>query len=678
MKKYILSLILIVLSIRLIAQNSPPVAVNDNASITNCDTFTIYPLINDYDPEGDSIWIMNLLPGSSHLKWGSKTNSTISILIYPDYYGIDSIRYRIASRDSAGNTQYAFGWIYLDIQNCHCVDSVNINNINARINNNGNLFWDFIDKPHFEVPKGSGKNSIFNNTLWIAGLDSVDTLHISAERYEYQGECDYRPGPVSSIYDSAYDAKWNHIWKIYKSDIDYHLAHCWQPGYVPAQVLLDWPANGDTTLGQQKITAPFYDWNHDEIYNPYAGDYPLIKGDEAVYFIYNDDRFPHTESSGNKLGVEIHGMAYAFDCPDDSALWNTIFIHYEIYNQSQYNYHNSYIGLFTDFDIGDALDDYVGCDVKRGSCYGYNGDNYDGTGNPQEYGLFPPIQSLTIIAGPYMDSDGIDNEIFQCDESINGMNFGNLIIDDERIGLTNHISTWSCPSGIPTDNEVGPSYYYGMLRSVNSIGPMQYGGMGLINCNAYGPDCKFQYPGVSDTCLWGTGGVLPNGNIEWTEISAGNDPFDRRSVCSMGPFTFEAGSIEKLDIAFVFSRNYTDTNATAAIPVMQQRIDSIRKYFVNDSTPCGLSFSGIVPSPIVIPQIKIFPNPAIGYITVEATGMLCDLNYELFDIIGRKIAQGTLKCTASNQINISGLDKGIYILNVSDEKKKFSRKFIKQ
>jgi hypothetical protein len=45
-------------------------------------------------------------------------------------------------------------------------------------------------------------------------------------------------------------------------------------------------------------------------------------------------------------------MAYAFNNSIDSALNNTIFINYRIYNRSQNNYDSLYIGSFTDFDIG--------------------------------------------------------------------------------------------------------------------------------------------------------------------------------------------------------------------------------------------------------------------------------------------------------------------------------------
>lgn len=556
-------------------------------------------------------------------------------------------------------------------------DSIDINNINARINANGNLFWDFIGAAKFEVPKGSGKTSIFNSTLWIAGLDSIDTLHVAAERYNQVGH-DYWSGPISNIYDSAYDVKWNKVWKIKKTDIDYHLANCWQTGYVPAQVLIDWPGNGDTTFGQTAITAPFKDWNNDGIYNPYTGDYPLIKGDEAVYFIINDDRLPHTETGGNKLRIEIHVMAYEFACEEDSALWNTIFLNYKIFNRSAFDYFNTYTGFHTDFDLGDATDDYISSDVQRGSFYIYNGDDFDGTGKPGDYGKYPPAQSLTVLAGPFLHPDGLDNPSGQCDEGINGLNFGNNIPDDERLGLSSfcYYCAACSPVGCP---RFAADYYNYLQGKWKDSTNMQWGGNAYVGgTGVCGPECNFMFPGDSDPCNWGTDGQTPNCTPLWTEETIGNTPSNRRGIGSVGSFTFKADSMEEVDIAFVFGRDYVDSTAAAGVAVMQQRIDSIIKYFRNDSTPCGLSFSGTVPSPIIIPQIKIFPNPVIGYITIETTGMLYDLKYELFDIIGRKINQGTLKCTSANQINVSSLDKGIYILNVSDGMNKFSRKFVKQ
>jgi len=145
------------------------------------------------------------------------------------------------------------------------------------------------------------------------------------------------------------------------------------------------------------------------------------------------------------MKIEIHGMAYAFDLPSDSAFNNTIFLNYKIFNRSQRTYYNTYLGIFTDLDIGYAYDDYVGCDVYRSSYFGYNGRPVDGTGQVYAYGNHPPAQSVTVLAGPSLNPTGVDrpkvdNSGHQlCNESINGTGFGDGIPDNERLGMTSFV-----------------------------------------------------------------------------------------------------------------------------------------------------------------------------------------------------------------------------------------------
>ena len=121
--------------------------------------------------------------------------------------------------------------------------------------------------------------------------------------------------------------------------------------------------------------------NGDGVYDPIgSGDYPLIKGDQAIFFVYNDAKGTHTETGGLPLGVEIQGMAYAYSCANDSALYNTIFTNNKIVNKSGSRIDSAFIGNFTDTDIGWYNDDFIGCDVKRGAYYGYNGTAIDGAG----------------------------------------------------------------------------------------------------------------------------------------------------------------------------------------------------------------------------------------------------------------------------------------------------------
>jgi len=116
-----------------------------------------------------------------------------------------------------------------------------------------------------------------------------------------------------------------------------------------------------------------------DFYTPSLGDYPAIRGDQAIFFIMNDDLEKHTESKGVPLGVEILGMVYAYSSTD-SALNNTIFLSYVLRNKSTTNYKDFYFGFWCDYDIGFAKDDYVGCDTLLNLGFGYNGKEIDGNG----------------------------------------------------------------------------------------------------------------------------------------------------------------------------------------------------------------------------------------------------------------------------------------------------------
>ncbi|MCF8219293.1 MAG: T9SS type A sorting domain-containing protein [Bacteroidales bacterium] len=572
-------------------------------------------------------------------------------------------------------------------------DYLNTNNVKARISADGNHFWDFQGIPEYEIPKGSNKHTIFSNTLWIGGHDSNGQLYLSGQRYKSNGE-DHTFGPLSTDGNLSTDPQtindYNSVWRISRSQIDQHIA--WandpssMPGYTIPTNILNWPAHGDTTKNQSYNLAPFKDVNGNGKYDPQNGDYPSIRGDQAIFFIFNDAGTPNTETGGTPLGIEVHGMAYAFDCSKSDAFHHTTFMHYKIINRSNRDYYNTYLGLFTDFDIGDAYGDYIGCDVQRGSMYAYNGKPFDGdSANPSHYGNHPPAQSMTILGGPFKDADGTDNPAGQCDESINGMNFGNNIVDDERLGMTGF--TYFSNVGVGqsyamTDPEQAHEYYLYLQGKWKDSTSMLYGGNAHNSTNAYGPECKFMFPGDTDTCNWGTGGVQPNGPEYWTEITAGNEPYDRRGVAKSGPFTFEAGETHELDYAFVYGRDTAAADSIghlASIEKMQENIDSVRNAFFNNESPCGGPIIASARKPIVnhSVNIDIYPNPAINKLNIH-TNQADNYQCFIYDVFGRLILTKHINSSAAFDINIQSLPKGVYILRLSSGNTETTQKFIKQ
>ncbi len=514
-----------------------------------------------------------------------------------------------------------------------------VNNVRARINTGGDMWWDF-EVAQYEIPKGSRKTSMFSAALWIGGIDVNDQLKLAALRYRQGPNTgspgtgnDFWPGPLTvdgtAAIDEATCAEYDRLFPISRAQVDEFLA--WRadpasnPNYTIPTSILEWPAHGDLTKKQSWFLAPFFDADGDLSYDPNNGDYPyydlsnelchsntpthetiegtvkggllsdqVIKGDETLWWVFNDKGNIHTETQGTPIGVEIRAQAFGFATNDE--INNMTFYSYEIINRSTYRLRDTYFSQWVDTDLGDGWDDYVGCDVNRGLGYSYNGKPQDGDGQFWAYGNQPPAIGVDFFQGPYMDPDGSDNPSFNGDgvlgpsfhgdcsivglngatlnmsygtttnpqngnfivrsEAINGVNFGNGIVDDERFGMRRFVyhNNYGAPGPYMLDPDYAPQYYNYLRGIWLDNTKMTYGGNGHISTGAYGPACDFMFPGDTDICDWGTGGLPPNGPKYWTEEAVGNPYNDRRFMQSAGPFILEPGAVNYITVGIPWAR----------------------------------------------------------------------------------------------------------------------------
>ncbi len=561
-----------------------------------------------------------------------------------------------------------------------------INNVRARINTGGDMWWDLAGSALYEIPKGSQKHSMFSASLWIGGVDVNGQLKLAALRYRQVGN-DYWPGPLSVDGTASIDPetciKYDRHYVIYKQEVEDFLG--WRtmpelyPDYQVPRSIMDYPAHGDPTRNEAKYLAPFFDADNDGEYNWEAGDYPyydldnslcplylqhgatrqptmgsdpeygtptekgglltdqVLKGDQTVWWVFNDKGNVHTETGGAPIGLEIRAQAFAFTTNDE--INNMTFYSYEIINRSTYRLTETYFSQWVDSDIGYAFDDYIGCDVQRGLGYSYNGKAIDGSGKFDHYGEQPPAIGVDFFQGPYMDSDGIDNPKYShvvnpetgdttfvqlCDESINGVNFGNGIVDDERFGMRKfvyHNNTggyWAM-----TDPSIAPEYY-NILRGIWKDGTrMLYGGNAHLNSGAYGPECDFMFPGDTDPCDWGIGGIPPNGPRYWTEEVAGNEPYDRRFMQSAGPFTLEPGAVNYITVGIPWARAITG-GPWASVELLRLVDDKCQRLFDN----CFRVVDGPDAPDLVIRELD---KEIIIYLTNKPNSNNYNEKYEEFD-----------------------------------------------
>lgn len=318
----------------------------------------------------------------------------------------------------------------------------------------------------------------------------------------------------------------------------------------------------------------------------------VIKGDATLWWVFNDKGNIHTETRGTPIGLEIRAQAFGFSTNDE--INNMTFYSYEIINRSTFRLRDTYFSQWVDTDLGYAGDDYVGCDVGRGLGYSYNGKPKDGDGQFWAYGDQPPAIGVDFFQGPYMDPDGSDNPSFlgegklgpsfngDCSlvglsgsyltmeygdetdpqsgsflvraEAINGVNFGNGIVDDERFGMRRFVYHTNGGPAYQDDPRLAPDYYK-LLRGIwKDNTKMIYGGNAHASAGGYGPACDFMFPGDTDICDWGTGGLPPAGPKYWTEEVAQNPPADRRFMQSAGPFILEPGAVNYITVGIPWAR----------------------------------------------------------------------------------------------------------------------------
>jgi len=494
---------------------------------------------------------------------------------------------------------------------------LSLNNVRARINTGGDMWWDLQGNALYEVPRGSGKMSMFSASLWIGGVDVNGQLKLAALRYRQVGN-DFWPGPLTTDGTAAITPdvclKYDKHFPITRMEVNMHIA--WHndpasyPDYEIPRSIKEWPAHGDVSLGQSYWLAPFYSPNGNIVYTPEDGDYPyydisnelcksdvktpegngiladqVIKGDQTLWWVFNDKGNIHTETQGDAIGMEIRAQAFAFSTNDE--INNMTFYSYELINRSTYRLTETYFSQWVDPDLGSHTDDYVGCDVKRGLGYCYNGKATDGDGAPHHYGVQPPAIGVDFFQGPYMDVDGLDNPKYDalgnqiCDVSINGVNFGDGIIDNERFGMRRFV--YHNNQGVPnymTDPDIAIQYYNYLKGIWKDNTKMLYGGNAHSSSGAYGPEADFMFPGDSDPCNWGTGGMPPNGPVYWTEETANNLPHDRRFMQSAGPFTLEPGAVNYITVGIVWARASTG-GAFASVELLRLVDDKAQRLFDN-------------------------------------------------------------------------------------------------
>lgn len=496
------------------------------------------------------------------------------------------------------------------------------NNISAQVYADGTLFHSRPDfGPGFQVPMSGNQDqhSIYSCFLWVGGKTPFGEVR-SVGQTITGDQPDFQAGPISQDYDSMHAERYNRVWEIEADLLSYHWASWSDPGYVMPEAIRNWPAHGDTSRGEAKWLAPFVDLNGDGWYQPEQGEFPDIRGESAVFFMFNDDIRNQVTNGGPPMEIEVQGMVYGYGAKLDSALFESVFVHYRIINRSSIDYSEVFLGTIVDIDIGNWVDDLGGTDVDRNMVYGYNGDELD---------------------DPYL-SLGWDNV------------YGNRIPAQGAMFLNRPLSSsiifvGSSPRWPYTDLEL-----YRNLQGVWWNGqPVLFGGDG--------------HTGTRPTQHMFTG--IPEDSSGWIDPVGASE---RDFILGTGPIDLDAGTAVCLDMAFPFAQ-FGDSGRFKSLIMLRERADRIQAFYDVQGFDCPAEPEPTVLPPttaiIEIPEqspFDIYPNPMEGQLWLRGIQLgQGPVQATLFDLQGRKIQSWTWPAAEEALLlKAEDLPAGTYLLNV--------------
>ena len=345
-----------------------------------------------------------------------------------------------------------------------------------------------------EWPKENHTYSVYASGVWYAGKVGDDLRCATAE---------YGPEMVSGPYGSSSSNAAYKIWKVSKADLADPLS---------SYDFQNWPA-GDG--------APWVDNDGDGVYSPMPGgpDHPEFIGDQVLWFVRNDgDAVAHTIFQTLPLGIEVQTTIFGFDRPD--VFGDMMFVKELIINKGGSNIDDMYIGLWSDPDLGDAGDDFVGCDTTLGLGFCWN-DGVDA-----DYGSYSggtPAVGYDFFQGPIVAGAETDTAFA----------FGKRIPGYNNLGMTSFAKYINGDPVYTDPNDVSEVYYYmqGKMRDGSDYPVEATGGSSFVH-----PGTPSEDTGSSDNVL-----VDP-------DLHASGD---RRFLMNTGPFNMAAGDSQEVVFAIM-------------------------------------------------------------------------------------------------------------------------------
>lgn len=290
----------------------------------------------------------------------------------------------------------------------------------------------------------------------------------------------------------------------------------------------EWPATDG---------APYFDKNGNGRYDA-ATDIPGVKGaDQTIWYVANDLNASRTTYlyGSNPMGMEMQVTVWGY--AQSGALGSMIFRKYLIINKSNVIFDSTYVSMWSDPDLGNSTDDFVGVDTTRSLGYVYNANAEDDTYKP----LPPPAAGFDFFQGPVVSAPG-DSGIFQ----------GHRIHGKKNLPAT---AFYYFARGDATVTDPTQGSYEGSVQFYNFF-QGKIGRTGQTFTDPNGVTTTFAMAGDPQTRQgWVDGEILPAG--------------DRRMGLASGPFRMAPGDTQEVVVAEIAAGAIPGTDRLSAIGLLK-------------------------------------------------------------------------------------------------------------
>jgi len=314
----------------------------------------------------------------------------------------------------------------------------------------------------------------------------------------------------------------------------------------------------------------------------YGNKIPEFVGDEVLWCVMNDldsNRSTYTYGT-NPMGLEVQMTVYGFNRQGD--LGDVVFKKYTLINKGSLTLKDMNLAYWSDPDLGNASDDYVGCDTLLNLGYSYNGDNND----EWYYGSPPPAVGYVFLQGPTVSATENDSAKF----------LGSWRSGYKNLPMTAFILYIGAAATSFIDPNLGVAM--GSIQFYDNMTGKDY----------YGNPTKDPKTGI-ETKLILSGD--PNTGTGWYEGPVGwpvgsFPPDDRRLLMSAGTFNMTPGDTQEVVVGILMGRGTSNLNS---ITELKRKTKLVQLAYDKDFTTTPLPKKPIVTSTVDDKQVALYWEP---------------------------------------------------------------------